>query len=118
MFMQVDLPLPEAPMMATNSPSSTEKLTPLSASNCWSPMRKTRRISLRSMTQAISERAPHGGTAGTGFLLGFPADLLDDDLVPLLQRPLGQFDPAIVADAGLDRHGHRFVLLQDVHLGP
>ncbi len=51
--MQVDLPLPDAPMMATNSPAATPKEIPLSASNCWSPMMKTRRISVREMTLLI-----------------------------------------------------------------
>ena len=38
MFMQVDLPLPDAPMMATNSPGPTRKDIPFSASTRWSPM--------------------------------------------------------------------------------
>ena len=38
MFMAVDLPEPDAPMMATNSPSSIEKLTPRRASKAASPV--------------------------------------------------------------------------------
>src|SRR5512145_2415261 len=115
--MQVDLPLPEAPMMATNSPRSTEKVTPFSASNCWSPMVKTRRISVRVMTSLmVSERAPHAATHGTGLLLGIAAGLFDDHLITLLQLPFHQLDAGTAGNAGLHRHGHRLAIPQDVDL--
>ena len=38
-FMSVDLPEPEAPMMARNSPSATERVTPRSARTSTSPIR-------------------------------------------------------------------------------
>ena len=38
MFISVDLPEPEAPMMATNSPASMRSDTPRSACTVWSPM--------------------------------------------------------------------------------
>ncbi len=37
MFINVDLPEPEAPMIATNSPRSTRRLTPRSARTSTSP---------------------------------------------------------------------------------
>jgi hypothetical protein len=40
--MSVDLPEPEDPMMATNSPRSTTRLTPRSACTCMSPTTKIR----------------------------------------------------------------------------
>ncbi len=37
MFMKVDLPEPDGPITATNSPSSTLTETPASAVTTWSP---------------------------------------------------------------------------------
>ena len=39
MFISVDLPEPEAPMMAANSPSPIRRLTPRSACTSTSPIR-------------------------------------------------------------------------------
>ena len=39
MFIRVDFPEPEGPMMASDSPSFTHRLTPLSARTSISPIR-------------------------------------------------------------------------------
>src|ERR1051326_536520 len=56
MFMNVDLPEPEAPMTATNSPRRIDTLMPRSASTSMSPMRYTLRRSRIRMTSAAALR--------------------------------------------------------------
>ncbi len=75
MFMSVDLPEPEGPTMATNSPSSTRRLTPRSASTTTLPRWYTRHRSRMSMRvrgegrtagAGAGPQVPAGGPASTG----------------------------------------------------
>ena len=56
MFISVDLPEPEAPTMATNSPGWISSETPRSTSTATSPLTKVLRISLSEMSAVIGVR--------------------------------------------------------------
>lgn len=74
-FIIVDLPLPDAPMMATNSPRSTTSETLFNARTSVSPAPKT--FSIRSRMRA-----------GHGFFVGGPSTVIGS--WKRASRPLGQ----------------------------
>jgi hypothetical protein len=58
MFIKVDLPEPEEPMTATNSPASTLSDTPSRARSATSPVWYTLLTSTKSMTASATCSAP------------------------------------------------------------
>src|SRR5947208_15767640 len=99
--MRVDLPEPDAPMMATNSPASTSRETPARARTSTSPawytlvtlsIRMSGAPSITAPLQRAPERRRHVGARR--------ADSLGDQRVTLVQVPLGDFGDAAVGDAG------------------
>src|ERR1700690_3249422 len=118
MDMSVDLPDPDDPMMATNSPRSTTKLTPRSACTCTSPMTKVRvTFSIlrtgscmsspwRPSPRASEARQWHRLTVARNVLLG------DDDLVTGAEISLDDLGEILVLEPEHDRKRNRRAVTQ------
>src|SRR5262245_24944441 len=122
--MSVDLPEPDAPMMATNSPRSIRRLTPRSASTTTSPMRYDFARSSTSITTSdagmagllrVSEAEGRARRLAAG---GGSAGLADDHALPRRECPAGDLHARAVVEPERDRHRLGPAVAQHEHLGP
>ena len=110
MFISVDLPEPDEPMIATNSPRWTVRLTPRSASTSTSPMTKVRVTFSTLMTgcansflAALSDYHLTGAARqAPARLLAAPAALGGDDPSPGWSSPCDDLGEVPVVEPGND----------------
>src|SRR2546428_8100525 len=111
--MRVDLPEPDAHMMATNSPASTSSETPARARTSTSPawytlvtlsIRMRGAPAIAAPLERSPERRRHVGARRV--------DGLGDQRVTLVQVPLGDFGDAAVGDTGVDGDRLRLAVAQ------
>src|SRR5258706_16212699 len=118
MFMSVDLPDPDEPMMATDSPASMRSEIPCRTGTSTSPrlyfLVTASSSSRTSPMRAPSEHPPQAAgrlTAarrrGRRGLLGVRADALGHELVARLELALGDLGRGAVRDADTDAYGAR-----------
>src|SRR4051812_40991305 len=118
MFINVDLPEPEAPMMATNSPSAISSDTPRSACTSTSPIRYVLTTSSSVMSAVVPGvlRLVTAPPSEEALLLCLRALRLADRVghqhVAFLYLAAGELDAAAVGDADGHRHLHGAVALQ------
>src|SRR6185437_10506007 len=99
---------PDEPMIATNSPRATSRLTPCSAFTSLSPITNDRVRSASRMTGSptgvIGLEPERGAGGGAGSASGASrASLGGDHVIALLQRPRGDLGHIAVIDADLHR---------------
>src|SRR4051812_16840844 len=97
MLSSVDLPEPDGPITATNSPASTSTLTPRSPSPSTPPIRSvfvTSVISMSGALMAMSSRRPSGRLEQALLLAAAftPDDGVGDELVTFAQRAVPDLD--------------------------
>src|ERR1051326_7631356 len=124
MFMNVDLPEPEAPMTATNSPRRIDTLMPRSASTSMSPMRYTLRRSRIRMTSAAALRGSSREKSRAGSEAKRTPRCVrarlrrarhrHDDLLAFFDLAGGDFRRGSVGDPEADPDRRRFAVAQHV----
>src|SRR3954468_12213357 len=105
MFMAVDLPEPDGPMIATNSPAPMRRLTAVSAETAASPEPNTLPTSWNSMSA--------GGFPSLGIVASSArSGGIDDHRVALLDLTLQDLGPLAVTRSDRDRHCRGHMLAQ------
>src|SRR5208282_4577123 len=109
MFISVDLPEPDEPMMATNSPGWTVRLMPRSASTLTSPMTNVRATSSTLITgSSLADPRMALGTISkarlqqTGLAARLTAAFGGDDLIAWMEIAADDFRKVVVAQTGND----------------
>src|SRR5262249_22027432 len=116
MFMSVDFPEPDAPMMATNSPSAIESETSRSARTQTSPIWYVLPTRSSSMSVGMVRlEHPSEGVLAAGRLrrVGRVAADIGDDEVAFVKVSFCDLRERTVGDAGVDRDPVRSTALHD-----
>src|SRR5262245_124623 len=115
MFISVDLPEPDWPITATNSPASTVSEIPLSTGTFISPIRYVLLTFSRvTIGGAIDSLSQFRRQAPSRIPPGAIRAVVDHDLVAILHVAFGDLRDLAIRDPGLDQAAHRRPVHQEI----
>src|SRR5450432_4384065 len=122
MFISVDLPDPDEPMMATKAPLSTVRSTPRKAWTSTESSRKVRSIACSwiagsAIAGGSAADARRGDPGGARLRRRPGAVRRGDHPIPDLEAAAGDLHVGVVVQPGADRHGLGPAVQQDPDLG-